>query len=98
MTSEFNLTVPPLRAVRHLTFPKEQDAWYKGQQALGTSNDVIGFAKTLLYPGGVWHNENISQLSRYLDEEEAGWRNVTPVVPSAEVRASARIGIQRGER
>ena len=98
MTSEFKLTVPPLRAVRHLTFPKEQDAWYRGQQALGTSNDVIGFAKTLLYPGGVWHNENISQLSRYLDEEEAGWRNVTPVVPSAEVRASARIRIQRGER
>ena len=98
MATERHLSVAPLHAVRHLAFSLEFNLNYLTRRARGEAG--IGFAKTLLFPGGVWHNENDTQVAAYLAGEEAladGARAATPVLPSAEQRKALKITIVKGE-
>lgn len=77
LVQSYGLRVAPLGAVQYLTFNKAyNNAVRAGKKRAG--------AKTFLYAGGIWHNEDFEQVDAYLKEEEANSSAVTPRVPTAE--------------
>lgn len=75
MASRHHLRVRTLGAIHYLTFGSTFNYWVR-------AGALTAYAKTHLFPGAVWHNQNHTQVEEVINGEEAMRWSKTPQMPS----------------